>query len=885
MSGTLRMLPFPTRKWSETVAQSEPIGDAELDALVARLDLEQKVLLLSGSGVFRTQGEPAIGLRPMIVSDGPIGVRGERWNDYDVSLTLPSPTAMAATWDEELVGELGGVLAAEARRKGVDVLLAPTVNLQRSPLAGRHFEYFSEDPLLTARVGAAYIRGVQSGAVAATAKHYVANESEDERLTLDARIDERTLREVYLAPFEAAVAEGVLLVMSAYNAVNGVTLSESPLLAEPLKGEWGFDGVVVSDWGAVRSTVESARAEQDLTMPGPHDLWAAPLVEAVRAGTVAEAAIDAKLRRILRLAARVGALAGFGSAAHISVDRSGAGSADGPADGPDWALGPAIGDPERGTPAQAPDLAAVRPLLRRAVSAGAVLLRNESVLPNERPLLPLDPASLRRVAVIGPNAATVRLQGGGSAGVFPASVVTPLDGIRRALAGVAEVVYAVGTHIDSRPTPLAEADSRNPQTGEPGVLVRYLDGAGTQLHAEHRLSGRILEPCAGYGRDAIADATTVEISALLKAPAGSQCRLAVAGVGRVVLQADGVAVIDEVIEPDSLDPATLHLTPPYRHATVTVPDSGELSLVASRALDPDTGLAVALCADRPRGEDADELAAAIELARAADVAIVVVGTTDETESEGFDRTSLALPGLQDDLVRAVAAANPRTVVVLNSGGPVELPWREQVPAVLLGWFPGQEAGDGLADVLFGAAEPGGRLPTTWAAAIDDLPVRSTTPVAGRLDYGEGLHIGYRAWLRGATAPAFWFGHGLGYTRWEYESASASGEAGAGGGFGVEVRVRNTGERAGREVVQVYLARGDSVLDRPVRWLAGYTAVHAEPGASAVAVVRIPPTALRHWSVSGQRWETEPGVFTVLAGRSAADLPLRAVIRALKPLNY
>jgi beta-glucosidase len=834
------------------VVQAEAISDAELDALVAKLGLERKVALLSGASVFHTRAEPSIGLRSMVVSDGPVGVRGERWDEYDVALTLPSPTAMAATWDEALVARLGGLLAAEARRKGVDVLLAPTVNLQRSPVAGRHFEYFAEDPLLTARIGAAYIRGVQAGGVGATAKHYVANDSEDERLTLDARIDERTLREVYLAPFEAAVAEGVLVVMSAYNRVNGASMSESPLLAEPLKGEWGFDGVVVSDWGAVRSTVASASVEQDLAMSGPNEHWGAPLVEAVRSGAVAEALIDEKLRRILRLAARVGALAGY-----------------------EATVGSKATTPE--TLGQAPDLDAARPLLREAVAAAAVLVRNENSI------LPLDPTALRRVAVIGPNAATARLQGGGSAGVFPVSTVTPLDGIRRALTGIAEVDHAVGAYIDSRPTPLSLADARDPRTGEPGVLARYLAADGRELLAEHRLSGRILEPHAADGRDAIADAAMVEISATLAAEPGTELRLAVVGVGRIVLEVDGRTLLDEVILPDSIDPAALHLTPPFRHAQVTVPGSGELNLLALRALDPDTGLASALCADGPRGDDAAELAAAVELARSADVAIVIVGTTDETESEGFDRADLDLPGRQDELVAQVAAANPRTVVVVNSGGPVGLPWREDVPAVLLSWFPGQEAGDGLADVLFGAAEPGGRLPTTWAAEIDDLPVRSTTPIEGVLEYSEGLHLGYRAWLKGDTTPAYWFGHGLGYTEWEYAEVSApewlAGErAAADGGFEVRVQIRNVGARAGRELVQVYLAREDSALDRPVRWLAGYATASAEPGASAEVTVRVPETALRHWSVAEGRWETEPGEYTVLVGRSADDLPLRTVVQ-------
>jgi len=283
-------------------------------------------------------------------------------------------------------------------------------------------------------------------------------------------------------------------------------------------------------------------------------------------------------------------------------------------------------------------------------------------------------------------------------------------------------------------------------------------------------------------------------------------------------------------------------------------------------------------------EDA-AMEAAVAAAQRADVALVLVGTTDEIESEGFDRASLALPGRQDELVAAVAAVNPRTIVVVNAGGPVLLPWLEDVPAALLCWFPGQEAGDGLADLLFGAAEPGGRLPTTWAAATADVPILDTAPVNGVLEYAEGLHIGYRAWLRPRGAdrerpePMFWFGHGLGYTTWRYESISAPQAVEHGQAFTVDVTVRNGGHRPGREVVQVYAARPDSALDRPARWLAGFATVEAQPGEEVTVSVDIPARALQHWSVSARSWSTEPGDFTLLAGRCAGDLPLTATVTA------
>ncbi|MFI0943536.1 glycoside hydrolase family 3 C-terminal domain-containing protein [Streptomyces sp. NPDC021020] len=854
-------------------AAAPAVTDERLDALVARLDLPAKIRLLSGAGTFRTAPEPAVGLRAMGFSDGPAGVRGERWDERDTALALPSPTALAAAWDDELVAELGGLLAAEARRKGIDVLLAPTLNLHRTPAAGRHFECFAEDPLLVGRTAAAYIRGVQAGGVAATAKHYVANDSETDRLTLDARVDERTLHEVYLAPFEAAVRAGVWVVMSAYNRVNGVTMSHSPLLAEPLKGSWGFDGVVVSDWGAVRSTEPAALAPQDLAMPGPHPLWGEPLVAAVRAGRVPEELVDAKVRRLLRLAARVGALEGAG--------------------------------PPRAAAAPAEP----RALLRRAVAAGCVLLRNEGAL------LPLIPAAapgaagpaapgvqgasgaawseapgvpgasgdtggvsggLARLAVIGPNAAAARVQGGGSAGVFPEAVVSPLDGIREALSGTGtEVVYAEGVRLGTRPTPLHPGNAVDPRTGEPGVLVRYLAADGSELCAEHRLSGRVLEP--GDAPDLARTAASVEVSAHFTPAAAGEWRLSVVGLGAVALRVDGDVLIDTVVEPESDDPTYVHVAPSFRTAVRKAVAGEPLHLVATRELRPEQGMAVALAADAPRPAEDAAFAEAVACARGADAVVVVVGTTDEIESEGADRTSLALPGRQDELVAAVAAANPRTVVIVNAGGPVELPWRESAPAVLLCWFPGQEAGHGLADVLLGRTEPGGRLPTTWAARAEGAPLPATAPEEGVLRYAEGPYIGHRAWRRAGAEPAYWFGHGLGYTTWAYEALQVRPlpQDAAGTGATALVTVRNTGARGGREVVQVYLTTGQDEHDDGGPRLAGYAAVHAAPGGTAVAEVRIEPRVLERWSPAEARWVPRPGPYVLHAGPSAARQPLSA----------
>ncbi|MFE6160735.1 glycoside hydrolase family 3 C-terminal domain-containing protein [Streptomyces sp. NPDC056486] len=803
----------------------------ELLKLVGALDLARKVGLLTGATVWRTRAEPALGLREMVFSDGPAGVRGEEWDERRTSLLLPSASALGSLWDEQLAGQLGELLAFEALGKGVHAVLAPTLNLHRSPLGGRHFECLAEDPELAARTGSALIHGIQAHGVAATAKHYVANDSETERLTMDVRVDERTLREVYLAPFEAAVRAGVWLVMSAYNGVNGTTMTASELLAEPLKGEWGFDGAVVSDWGAVRLTAASAAAAQDLAMPGPDGPWGAALMAAVRSGSVPEKAIDDKVLRLLTLADRVGAL---GSGRSI---------------------------PPRAWPG-----GTARRLLRRAVAASTVLLHNDDVLP-------LDLSALHSVAVIGRHASAPRLQGGGSAGVFPPDVVTPLDGIRARLHGRAEVLHAPGPDLGGQPLPLDPARCTNPLTGEPGVLMRVLTEDGHELHSEHRLSGRQLEPPVAP------EAHTVEISALVRPVSDGKWTFGVGGYGRMSLAVDGQPLVEGEFARDTEDPAVIHLDPPRRHASVWLAGGHAAHLVARRELAPDTGRAIVVTAAAPEPDPERALAEAVEAARHAAVAVVVVGTTEGGESEGHDRTSLTLPGRQDELVSAVAAANPRTVVVVNSGGPVELPWREQAGAVLLSWFPGQEAGSGLADVLFGAAEPGGRLPTTWGAALADAPVRETRPRDGELVYAEGLHIGYRAWLRAGREPAYWFGHGLGYTTWSYDRLRvASTNDGGGAALAVEVQLRNTGARPGREVVQVYLARPDSAVERPVRWLAGFTAVSAGPGETVTASVEVPARMLRHWDADEGAWRTEAGVWRILAGRSAGDLPLTATVR-------
>ena len=795
-----------------------------LEARLQALSLEQKVRLLTGADAWTLHAEPAIGLRRIVTSDGPAGVRGERWDERDTSANVPSPTALAATWDPERIERLGRLLAFEARRKGVDVVLAPTVNLHRTPFGGRHFECFSEDPLLTAAIATAYVRGLQEGGVGATVKHFVAYDSETERFTLDAQLDDRTLRELYLAPFEDIVRDAEpWAVMAAYNAVNGHTMSESPLLRDVLKDEWGFDGVVMSDWFAARTTEGAGRAALDLAMPGPTSPWADGLVAAVREGRVPEAAVDDKVRRILRLAERVGALDG----------------AEPPPDPEPW---------------RDDEIAAE---LRGTAAASFVLVRNEAEV------RPLDQRALHRVAVIGPNAAVARTLGGGSATVFAPYTVSPLEGLRAALGDDVEVVHARGVRSQTR-IPLAERSMlRAPDGTEGGVRADFLDGAGTVLGSETRFGGTYTwdDPLADGVR--AADLAAIEVRTTLRAQDSGEHVIGASALGRVRLTLDGAERFHERLAlPPGADPVEGIMRPPQHGVRVSLDKGQEVELVVR--LEPETGgdlafgalgRALQLNVDRPYRGDEEELDRAAALAADADVAIVVVGTTEEVESEGFDRDSLALPGRQDDLVERVAQANPRTVAVVNAGAPVLLPWADHVPAIVLTWFGGQEFGNALADVLLGATEPGGRLPTTWPDSADGLP--SPTPVDGVLTYDEGLAVGYRAG-RGARLP---FGHGLGYTTWEYLAIDADG-------LDVTVRLRNTGSRPGREVVQLYASREESAIKRPHQWLVGFAIAEAGSGEETTVTVEVDPRRLAHWD--GERFAVEPGAFTITAARSSSD---------------
>jgi beta-glucosidase len=804
----------------------------EESGLVARLSLEQKVRLLTGADSWSLHGESAVGLRPMVLSDGPAGVRGIRFDSDNPSTSLPCPVALAATWDERLVHALALALGHEARAKGVDVLLGPTVNIVRTPLSGRGFECFSEDPLLTSRIAVAYVRGVQEAGVGATAKHYVANDSETERRSYVARISEGVLRELYLPPFEACVGEaGVFLVMAAYNAVNGPTMTANAiLLHDVLKSDWGFTGVVISDWSATTTTVPSALAGLDLVMPGPDGPWGDKLVAAVRNGAVPEAEIDDKVSRIFALARRLGGFNGSMAAA-----------------------APELIDPD---------------LLSRVTSRSFVLLSNP------RGMLPLKKASVRSVALIGPNALEPQTQGGGSVRVLPAVRVRLAESLRRALGDSTTVSLHQGCITSATvPTPL-DGTVRDPVSGKPGARLEIRNPEGEVVY-DASIPSSVATWWDGLPGAVHDPGSEVVMRAVFRPEADGPHVLGAAGAGRMRVTVNGSLLA----EATSLFPGET-VEALGRPPELRVP----ISLEAGREVDvrldyqPEKRFVTMRLGIAPQLDDEELIEDAAQAASDSDIAVVVIGSAEGTESEGYDKDTMVLPGRQDELVRRVAAANANTVVVVNSGMPMLMPWADDVAAIIQVWFPGQAFGEALADSLLGAVEPGGRLPVSVPRVEADSPVLRAHPEAGDLIYAEGLLVGYRGYDRSGLDPLFCFGHGLGYTDWKYESVVAAAESiAAGQDLELVVTVRNSGRRAGRDVVQVYLEGPDDDPRRPLRTLAAFASIGAEPGEQVEARLTVPARQFARFDEGRRDWVWHPGTYTLHAGRSSRDLRLNAQV--------
>lgn len=806
-----------------------------IEDLLARMTLEEKVSLLAGADSWHTVAVERLGIPSIKVTDGPNGARGVRPIGGPTSACFPAGVALAATWNTDLVRQVGHALADEVRSKGAHVLLAPTVNMHRSPLAGRNFECYSEDPYLASRVAVAYISGLQSRGVGACIKHFVCNDSEYERRTINSEVRERALREIYLVPFRIALQEAEpWAVMSAYNRVNGSYCSENRrLLVNILKEEWSFDGVVMSDWFGTYSP-ECANGGLDLEMPGPARWMGKNVLHAVRAGEITESVIDDKVRRLLDLIERTGAFEDTVERPERAVDR-----------------------PEH------------RRLIRETAGEAIVLLKNADGL------LPLDPKKIQSIAVIGENARWAPVQGGGSARVSPHYIVSPLEGMAGKAGAHVEIGYEVGCVIHKLLPPI-DIDCLTAEDGASrGLTVQFFDNgklSGDPIHTD--VTDRVHLGWSGDRPSHVGSGTfSMRLMGTFTAPEAGTYAFGLLTIGRGRLLVDGVVRIDDWTP--SLH-SGLFLEAGKSEKTIEIDlaegQSVELQVDYSSEGSVD-GQSLRLGCLPPMSTQ--PIADAVALAARSDVAIVFAGLSGEWESEGFDRPDMALPGEQARLIEAVTAVNERTIVVLNTGSPVALDWMDGVGAVVQAWYPGQEAGNAIADVLFGDVNPSGKLPTTFPRSLKDNPAYINYPGEnGQVHYGEGVFIGYRYYDEKGIEPLFPFGHGLSYTAFNYSNLVLSApRIEPGDEIQVEVDVENIGATAGKEVVQLYIRDLASTLRRPQKELKAFAKVSLRPGETRTVTFRLDEDALAFYDPEHKRWVAEAGDFEVLVGSSSRDIRL------------
>jgi len=813
-----------------------------IDDILDRMTLEEQVSLLAGADFWTTVPVERLGVPKIKVTDGPNGARGAGSLVAGVNAAcFPVAIALGATWNPALVERMGVALAGQAKSKGAAVLLAPTVNIHRSGLNGRNFECYSEDPMLTAALAVAYIQGVQSQGIAATIKHFAGNESEIERQTMSSDIDERALREIYLPPFEQAVKKaGVMAVMSSYNRLNGTYTSEHPwLLTKVLREEWGFDGIVMSDWFGSHSTAATVNAGLDLEMPGPTRDRGEKLVKAVRNGKVKPETVRVAAGRILTLLERVGA---FENTPDLTEHAS--------------------------------DLPEDRALIRQLGAEGAVLLKNDGILPLQKP-------GLGHVAVIGPNAAEARVMGGGSAQIAAHYKISPLEGIRAALSNANSIRYAVGCRNNRL---------INVFSGE--MRVEYFKGqnlAGSPVAAEPASKGEFfwfdlpspeLDPSDFSAR----------MTAFYTPTESGEHIFGMTNAGLAKLYVDGKLVVngydgwtrgDNYFGTANVEQRQgVHLEAGQQYQIV-------VEYCSSATVEEGINLtAVRFGVEKPLGEA--DMAEAIETASAADIVLLFVGRDGQWDTEGLDLPDMHLPGRQEELIERVAAVNANTVVVLQTGGPIEMPWLDKVKAVLQMWYPGQELGNAVADVLFGDAEPGGRLPQTFpkhladnSAITDDAAIYPGKD--GHVRYAEGVFVGYRHHDTRGIEPLFPFGFGLGYTRFSWGEGRASMTEMEPDGITVTVDLTNVGDRAGSELVQLYVRPLAATVERPDKELRAFAKLRLAPGETGRASLLVKPRDLSYFDMETKAFRAPAGRYQLLLAANATDI--RSAIMIENPREW
>ncbi|ASG20282.1 beta-glucosidase family protein [Nitrospirillum viridazoti] len=781
--------------------------------------------LTSGRDMWSTAELP--GIRSIKMADGPMGIASGRVDERDVAVLTPCGTALGASFDPDLVARVGAIVGGEARRLGVDAVLAPNLNLQRSPLCGRAFELFGEDPYLAGALGAAWIGGLQSQGVGSVAKHLVCNDSETDRDSMNAVVDDRALREVYLLPFEMAATAGCVGILAAYNRLNGhYCVEHRQLLTEIVKGDWRYPGFIVSDWFGGRDTVRSALAGLDLDMPGPDRVLGTKFAAAVTAGTVSAD----------RLADAAGRVAG------------GVRAIDG------LPVGTAVADPDA--------------VLTEAAAAGFVLLKNEGGL------LPLAPAAVRRLAIIGPNAASPCLQGGTFAKIaVRPDFVTPLQAIRERFGDAMQVVYEQGVAPEYRLPPLSVTPARDLGDGASrGMTVEFFvgDGDGEPVFAETRDTNSLTWFVGLPGTDHLKQAGRIRASGWYVPERGGAHRVHIGGTGTLRLMVDGREVFSGggPVAPSDLmgtlkggDSQSVEVD---LAAATPVLLSFELAYTPARAQGLWYGMA---------GPDlpAEMLERALAAAAAADVVLLMVGETADAGVESKDRPGTSLPAAQVDLLHRLQGVNPNIVAICNVAHAFDLSWQDKVKGLMITWYPGEQYGPALAQVLAGDREPGGRLPLSIARQDGDYPAFSLKPdMSGDVPYREGHLIGYKGMQAAGTAPLHAFGAGFGYTRFAVSDPCLT-EA-ADGAAVVSARVRNIGPRPGKAVLQAYVAGPDGI-----RHLRGFVSIAVPAGEEVPVRLTLPSRAFAHWDTSAGGWRTAPARHEVLLGWSSLDLPLRLIV--------
>ncbi|TPX11112.1 uncharacterized protein E0L32_007973 [Thyridium curvatum] len=833
----------------------------DIEALIASLTLEEKITLLAGQSFWDTAAIPEKGIPSIKTSDGPNGTRGVDFLGNTRAACFPAASCVAASFDREIARSLGKALAEEGRSKGASCLLAPTVCIHRHPLGGRNFESYSEDPFLTGKLASQMIQGAQSLGLAATIKHFVANEQETERLTVDETISERALREIYLRPFEIAIKEAnPWAVMTAYNKINGVHCDSNPwLLGQVLRGEWGWKGVVISDWGGTNSVAEGIKAGMEVEMPGPPRVRKVEVVlEAVKNGELTEEDINERLRNLFEFLDKLKA---FDTDHKVEVET-------------------AVDRPEH------------RVLIRHAGARGMVLLKNENnVLP-----LTKEKVKGKKIALIG-LAKDALTNGGGSAGVNAHYKITPWDGLQAALGDSVEFTYAKGVHRERllRPIPIDGSQGKIVGLdGQPGFsyLLYDLDNTSEPTSTRHSYPNSTYNPLGSQETmwkilEIVGDFTPKETG---------NHYIAASGFGTTQIFVDDQTIFEQkgntndpmgaLFQSMNEDEFThrFEAGKTYRLRIRSHPPTN----IGSKIIEGRTGVRMGFMLESEH--DADLEGEAVRAAKEADLAIVFTGHDPQWETEGRDQDSFHLPskGSQDRLVAAVAGANPQTIVVNSTGVAVAMPWLDQISGLVQSWFSGQECGNAIADVLTGAVTPEGHLPVSLPKHIEDAPAHGNFPgeyVNGKLkvNYAEGVFVGYRHYDRIAREKVnFPFGFGLSYTTFQLGNLKVAPSS---EGFIMSAEVTNTGKVAGGIAVQIYVGKAENSAEHPVKSLVAFQKVRLQPGEKQNILLDVAGRDLAYFDEGRHEWVVDAGKYEFHLASSAVDIADTAAVVVGKEVTY